>query len=285
MGLTNRLIPTENDPNGILPPAISSATRFPIRRTAPTRKASTSSTACLISNGSLRPHPNARSGMRGEQLFNQVGCAQCHNPSFTTANDPSLEPFLRNKTFAPIPTSCCTTWAWLRTSLLKPGLDSTRCGHHLCGAFVPDAPCGTTDASRRDLHRFDHRCDRRAQRPSERRRGLGPGVRRVVCPRQSRCDCLLGLIGTAEFDMNGDESVDLFDLPSVTGCFNGDGTDQYDADSPCAVADIDQDGDVDETDANWFAQALGAPFDTADCDGDGVLDIVAIASGSGRCRW
>ena len=42
-----------------------------------------------------------RSGMRGEQLFNQVGCAQCHNPSFTTANDPSLEP-LRDALWEPI---------------------------------------------------------------------------------------------------------------------------------------------------------------------------------------
>ena len=101
-------------------------------------------------------------------------------------------------------------------------------------------------------------------------------------PSQDKADVIafLGSLGRAEFDMNGDESVDLFDLPSVTACFNGDGTDQYDADSPCAVADIDQDGDVDATDAAWFAQALGAPFDTADCDGDGVLDIVAIASGN-----
>ena len=78
-------------------------------------------------------------------------------------------------------------------------------------------------------------------------------------PSQDKADVIafLGSLGRAEFDMNGDESVDLFDLPSVTACFNGDGTDQYDADSPCAVADIDQDGDVDETDANWFAQALG----------------------------
>ena len=99
---------------------------------------------------------------------------------------------------------------------------------------------------------------------------------------QDKADVIafLGSLGRAEFDMNGDESVDLFDLPSVTGCFNGEGTDQYDADSPCAVADIDQDGDVDETDANWFAQALGAPFDIADCDADGVLDIVSIVSGS-----
>ena len=99
---------------------------------------------------------------------------------------------------------------------------------------------------------------------------------------QDKADVIafLGSLGRAEFDMNGDESVDLFDLPSVTGCFNGDGTDQYDADSSCAIADIDQDGDVDATDAAWFARALGAPFDTADCDGDGVLDIVAIASGN-----
>ena len=31
-------------------------------------------------------------------------------------------------------------------------------------------------------------------------------------------------------------------------------------------------------------QALGAPFDTADCDGDGVRHV-AIASGNSGCEW
>ena len=282
MGLTNRLIPTENDPNGILPPAISECDTVPDPEDGPDAEGFHFIDRVSDFQRFLAAPPQTpRSGMRGEQLFNQVGCAQCHNPSFTTANDPSLEPFLRNKTIRP----------YSNFLLHNMGLASDFIAQAGAGQYEMRTPPLWGLRTRRPMWHdgrisegtfTDLITDAIAEHNALLSEGVASAQAYDALSAQDKADVIafLGSLGRAEFDMNGDESVDLFDLPSVTGCFNGDGTDQYDADSPCAVADIDQDGDVDETDANWFAQALGAPFDTADCDGDGVLDIVAIVSGS-----
>ncbi len=282
MGLTNRLVPTENDPNGILPPAISECDTVPDPEDGPDAEGFHFIDRVTDFQRFLAAPPQTpRSGMRGEQLFNQVGCAQCHNASFTTSNDPSLEPFLRNQ-------------------VIRPYSDFLLHSMGLAADFIAQAGAGQYEMRTPPLWGL------RTRRPmwhdgrisegtfadlindaiAEHNVLLSEGVASAqaydALSLEDKSDIIafLGSLGRAEFDMNGDESVDLFDLPSFTTCFNGDGTDQYDADSPCAVADIDQDGDVDETDAAWFAQALGSPFDTADCDGDGVLDIVSIASGN-----
>ena len=282
MGLTNRLIPTENDPNGILPPAISECDTVPDPEDGPDAEGFHFIDRVSDFQRFLAAPPQTpRSGMRGEQLFNQVGCAQCHNASFTTANDPSLEPFLRNKTIRP----------YSNFLLHNMGLASDFIAQAGAGQYEMRTPPLWGLRTRRPMWHdgrisegtfTDLITDAIAEHNALLSEGVDSAQAYDALSSQDKIDVIafLGSLGRAEFDMNGDESVDLFDLPSVTGCFNGDGTDQYDANSPCAVADIDQDGDVDETDANWFAQALGAPFDTADCDGDGVLDIVAIASGS-----
>ena len=282
MGLTNRLIPTENDPNGILPPAISECDTVPDPEDGPDAEGFHFIDRVSDFQRFLAAPPQTpRSGMRGEQLFNQVGCAQCHNASFTTANDPSLEPFLRNKTIRP----------YSNFLLHNMGLASDFIAQAGAGQYEMRTPPLWGLRTRRPMWHdgrisegtfTDLITDAIAEHDALLSEGVASAQAYDALSAQDKTDVIafLGSLGRAEFDMNADESVDLFDLPSVTGCFNGDGTDQYDADSPCAIADIDQDGDVDETDASWFAQALGAPFDTADCDGDGVLDIVAIASGS-----
>jgi len=282
MGLTNRLIPTENDPNGILPPAISECDTVPDPEDGPDAEGFHFIDRVSDFQRFLAAPPQTpRSGMRGEQLFNQVGCAQCHNASFTTANDPSLEPFLRNKTIRP----------YSNFLLHNMGLASDFIAQAGAGQYEMRTPPLWGLRTRRPMWHdgrisegtfTDLITDAIAEHDALLSEGVASAQAYAALSAQDKTDVIafLGSLGRAEFDMNGDESVDLFDLPSVTGCFNGDGADQYDADSPCAIADIDQDGDVDETDASWFAQALGAPFDTADCDGDGVLDIVAIASGS-----
>ena len=282
MGLTNRLIPTENDPNGILPPAISECDTVPDPEDGPDAEGFHFIDRVSDFQRFLAAPPQTpRSGMRGEQLFNQVGCAQCHNASFTTANDPSLEPFLRNKTIRP----------YSNFLLHNMGLASDFIAQAGAGQYEMRTPPLWGLRTRRPMWHdgrisegtfTDLITDAIAEHDALLSEGVASAQAYAALSAQDKTDVIafLGSLGRAEFDMNADESVDLFDLPSVTGCFNGDGTDQYDADSPCAIADIDQDGDVDETDASWFAQALGAPFDTADCDGDGVLDIVAIASGS-----
>ena len=49
----------------------------------------------------VQPPQTPRSGMTGETIFNNIGCADCHTPSFITSNDAQLEDAIRNKTIRP----------------------------------------------------------------------------------------------------------------------------------------------------------------------------------------
>ncbi|MAV55411.1 MAG: hypothetical protein CMJ28_05580 [Phycisphaerae bacterium] len=282
MGLTNRLVPTENDPNGILPPTIAECDSVPDPEDGPDAEGFHFIDRVSDFQRFLAAPPQTpRSGMRGEQLFQQVGCTQCHNASFTTSNDPGLEPFLQNKVIRP----------YSDFLLHNMGLASDFIAQSGAGQYEMRTPPLWGLRTRRPMW-HDGRIsegtfadlidDAVAEHDVLLSEGVASAQAYAALPAADKADVIafLGSLGRAEFDMNGDEAVDVFDLSLVTACYNGEGTDQYDADSACAVADIDQDGDVDESDAAWLAQALGAPFDTADCDNDGILDVVEIVSGA-----
>ncbi|WVM93146.1 di-heme oxidoredictase family protein [Halopseudomonas pachastrellae] len=50
---------------------------------------------------------------RGAELFNQIGCAACHTPSYTTGQHERAD--LSEQLSGPTPTCCCMTWGrgWL----------------------------------------------------------------------------------------------------------------------------------------------------------------------------
>ncbi len=105
MGLTNRHIQEENDPNGIRPPDLADCDAVPDPEDS-----------IALGNGIDKefidvvtdfhrflsaPPQTPKSGMTGEALFNQIGCNECHHTSFTTPDDQNLEEAIRNKTVKP----------------------------------------------------------------------------------------------------------------------------------------------------------------------------------------
>jgi hypothetical protein len=92
----------------------------------------------------------------------------------------------------------------------------------------------------------------------------------------------LDSLGRAEFDSDGDidpltgtVDIDLNDFNFFRGCYEGG---PYDADDPCAIGDIDQDGEVDLFDFSYFLQAYDLP--TPDCNGNMVIDLQDILVGT-----
>ena len=111
MGITNRFLPFDNDPNGIDPPELAGCDTVPDDPTGMTYEDNLD-----LGNGVDRefidvvtdfqrfmvpPPQTPRSGMAGEALFAQIGCADCHVPTFVTADDPGLEDVLRNREIHP----------------------------------------------------------------------------------------------------------------------------------------------------------------------------------------
>ena len=97
MGLSNRFLPFDNAPNGdedLL--AICDTVADP--EDFPDKEGYEFIDRVTDFQRFLAPPPQTpRSGMSGEVIFNQIGCNVCHTPSFTTADDPKLEPQLRNQ--------------------------------------------------------------------------------------------------------------------------------------------------------------------------------------------
>ncbi|MFB3138386.1 MAG: di-heme oxidoredictase family protein, partial [Phycisphaerales bacterium] len=107
MGLTNRFITQENDPNGINPPELVDCDLVPDDRYEDNvslgngmNKEFIDVTADFMRFSAPAPQ-TPKSGMTGEALFISIGCADCHLPQFTTADDPSLEDAIRNKVIHP----------------------------------------------------------------------------------------------------------------------------------------------------------------------------------------
>ena len=83
-------------------------------------------------------------------------------------------------------------------------------------------------------------------------------------------------LGRREFDTNSDRAVDLVDFEYFAACFSIDVV--ISPDDPCAINDIDQDGDVDLDDFGFFLKAYDGTIE--DCNCDGTSDFSDILNGS-----
>ncbi|MDG1454710.1 MAG: hypothetical protein P8R38_00735, partial [Planctomycetota bacterium] len=62
-------------------------------------------------------------------------------------------------------------------------------------------------------------------------------------------------------------------------CWTGDAPGSFDADSPCAIHDLDQDGDVDSIDLEGLEQVFLGTVE--DCDLNGTWDLIEILTQGG----
>ena len=274
MGLTNRLVLTENDPNGDLPPDISECDFV----ADPEDNTTLGDGEELIDRFTdfqrflAAPPQTPKSGMTGEALFAQVGCTDCHVACFFTPDDVNLEDALRDKK-------------------LQPYSDFLLHDMGLAGDFIVQGDAGSREVRTtplwgirvrnplwHDARFIDGTIEQRildsinehdvllseAAAAGQAFSGLsGADQNRIV-------DFLLSL-GQAEFDADGDNDVDLDDFGPFHACFDGGA---ITPDDDCAVHDIDQDGDADFDDFNDFLAGYVGP--RRDCDDNGVLDLIDI---------
>jgi len=278
MGLTNRILMEENDPNGIREPELADCDDVP----DPEDNVELGNGVEFIDAVTdfqrflAAPPQTPRSGMTGEMIFDSTGCTQCHTPQFTTRDDPALEDAIRNKVIRPYsdfllhdmgiaadfiaqgeaqPREIRTTPLWnVRTR--DPMWHDGRFGG------------GTFEERIRDSIAEHGAIGSEAQ-------GVVADWNALSAGEQDAVIAFLDSLGRREFDHDGDDQVVFGDFLAFEACFFADGP--YDADDPCAISDINQDGDVDEIDFGSFLLVYAGPMD--DCNGNGVLDIIDIIEG------
>jgi hypothetical protein len=276
MGLSNRLIPFDNDPNGMMDPPLESCDTVP----DPEDFADENGREFIdrvtdFQRFLAQPPQTPRSGMAGEAIFNQIGCVQCHARDFITPDDPALEEAFRGIELRPysdfllhdmglaadfIPEGDATAQE-LRTPPLW-GLRRRLALWH-DGRFT-----GGTFESRVVLAIEEHGAflSEGAESAAEWAALSGEDKDAVLA--------FLASLGRPEFDATGDDRVLLADFVNFAECHGQTGITPDDA---CAIHDLDQDGDVDEVDLEGFLSVYDGPFE--DCNGNGISDLADIING------
>ncbi len=287
LGITNRFRGQDSDPNGDNPPSLAAPDNCD---TIPDPEDGVS-----FGNGIDRefidvvtdfqrflaaPPQTPRSGMAGEQRFVAIGCADCHVPAFITGCDEQIEQALRCRTITPysdfllhdmglngepIPQGAAgsgevkTPPLWgltLRPALWHDGrFNSGAFAERTLGAIAAhDDGLGLSEAA-----------------------AAAQAFESLPAAEKAAVLSFLGSLGRREFDVNLDHDVTIVDFHFFGGpdafatCF---GSGPVTADDPCALHDVDRDGEVDDADLEVFLSVYAGQ--RSDCNANDVLDMIDI---------
>lgn len=272
MGFTNRLLPDELAPNGDQA-LLDACDTVADPEDQPDENGLEFIDRVTTYQRYLAPPPQTpKSGMTGEAIFNNVGCAACHSPALTTADDPALESFLRNRDFKPYGDFLLHCMGTLGDGVRLA--DAFECemktpplwGLRWRQAMLHDGRAGSGDFEARVTTAItEHGLFGEAS----------DSMALFAALPQNEKDSLiqfLDSLGRIEFDYDGDEDVDLNDFRVFKECFEQQSV--IVPDDACAIGDIDQDGDADLNDAAFLMQALDVTPD--DCNNNGIADLIEI---------
>ena len=254
LGFTNHLLPTEAAPNGNRA-LLEKCDSVPDPEDRPDSSGFTYVDRVTHFQRYLAAPPQTpRSGMRGEQVFDRIGCAACHVPAWRTADDPSLEAALRHRLFKPYSDFLLHDMGRLGDGIVQGDATGREFRTTPLWGFRFRFPVlhdgrvsGVTSAERaiRCIEAHDGEAE-----PSVRAyRELGKQERNQLI-------AFLDSLGRVEFDQDGDNDVDLNDWSFFVGCSTRPAEGKYSPDDRCRIVDIDGDGDVDLVDFALLQQAF-----------------------------
>ena len=275
LGLTNRLLPNENAPNGNLA-LLAQYDNVPDPEDGPDANGLHAIDRLTHFQRYLAPPPQTpRTGTTGEAIFTSVGCADCHVAEWTTSADPTLEAALRGK-------------------VIRPYSDFLLHDMGLAADFIGDGQASGQEIRTPSLWGMRTRDplwhDGRIVGGTLHSRVLGPGgvidqhaqfgseawtsaQAFQVLPYADQLAVVdfLDSLGRLEFDADGDGHRDQADLAAFRLAYGGG---PYLPDDPEAVFDIDQNGLVDHVDLAAFALVY-----EPDCNANGTNDLADVVTG------
>ena len=271
MGITSSILPADNPPQGDLALlAICDAVSDP--EDQPDAQGVTFIERITDFQRFLAPPPQTpRSGMTGEVIFNQVGCAACHNPGYTTGNAP--EAALTNREIRPYSDYLLHDMGSLGDGIVQGAATETEMRTPSLWGVRSRSPLlhdGRVTAG--DL---DTRVAEAVSYHGGEGQASADAYALLSASDQALVVAFIDSLGRAEFDGNGDAIIDLLDVPGFIDCYVTDAV--ISPDDPCAVHDIDQDGDVDDIDLGFFEAAFQGD---GDCDNNGQFDVFQFVQGT-----
>ena len=269
IGITNRLVPEENAPNGDLGLLASCDTVQDPEDGPDGQGFDFIDRVTDFQRFLAAPPQTPRSGMLGELYFSITGCADCHTPSLTTSDDAALEPALRSKS-------------------IRPYSDFLLHDMGAAADFIEQGDAGATEIRTtplwglrtRDPLWHDGRIaggtlENRLLAAIAEHDALGSeasvSAQNFAGLPQFLKDALIAFLdslGRAEFDHDGDGDRDQADYLALLNCFSGPGF-FYGPDDACAIFDVDLDGDVDADDQALFVVAADGQAGSVP-DGSGI---------------
>lgn len=274
MGLTNRLEPTEAAPNGNYE-LLAQCDLVADPEDGPDEGGFDFIDRVTHFQRYLGPPPQTpRSGMTGELVFNAIGCAKCHTPEFTTANDATIEVAIRGKTVRPY-----SDFLLHDMGLLADGIPQ---GEASGGEFRTPTLWNlrTRNAMLHDGSAAGGSFEDRvtdailAHGPFGEGASAAAAFSNLSAKEQGQLIAFLDSLGRLEFDLDGNSHVDFFDFLLIRECAGR----VFDADDACAIADVDQNGVVDGIDFDLFETVYEGAIE--DCDRNGVWDLKDIFLGN-----
>ena len=285
MGLTNRVIPVETPANGVIANLGCDLVRgdwptdaSPVPEDKPDPKNGLQFIDAVTGfQRYLAPPPQSpRRGMSGERVFVELGCAKCHVPEFTTADDAKLESALRNRT-------------------IRPYSDFLL---HDMGATADGFPEGEATRSEmrtpplwnlrtRPVMMHDGETDsmpslaKKIEFAVSNHGGEGEAARTAYLTRLERNPAeiaqlvaFLDSLGRDDYDANGDGVVDGRDLAIIAPRALTPGVHP---DDPWAVADLDGNGTIDAGEMDQLQTLVTGGGVASDCNGNSDKDWRDIA--------
>jgi len=273
MGLTNRLSPVENAPNGDFARlVICDEVADPEDNMMPGMDF-----IDMVTDFQryLAPPPQTpKFGMAGEAIFNQVGCTKCHVAQYTTSTNPALEDSIRGKTIRPY----CDFMLHDMGSLADGISDGDATEHEmrtptLWGVrrrdpMLHDASVGGGTFTSRVTNAIA------AHGPFGEGAASAAAFEALASVDKVKLVKFLDSLGRVEFDFDGDNIIDIQDFFALRVCI-AQGTTNPDDD--CAIADVDQNGVVNAADVDLFLLAFDGEI--LDCNRNGFADLRDIALG------
>jgi hypothetical protein len=268
MGLTNRVFPDENAPNGdsVLLAACDALPDPEDNGPMPQFIDDVTDFQRLLA----APPQTPRAGMSGALLFAAIGCADCHTPTHFTGQSPI---------------------ASLAHQVIRPHSDFLLHDMGTLGDGIEQGQAGTTEmrtpplwgVRQRDpmLHdgrigggTFTERIENVIAEHAAGGSEGAPSAASYAALLRAEKDAViqyLDSLGRAEFDHDGNNRVLNTDFLEFAMCFDGG---PYTPDDACAISDIDADGDVDLDDYDFFEIAYDLPL--PDCNMNLVIDFREI---------
>ena len=274
MGFTNRVLPDEVDPNGAAPPNLIDCDGVADPEDGP--EGGIPGNPHFIDRVTdfqrlLAPPPQTpRNGMSGEALFNSFGCAACHVSTWTTGA--AAESALALKTIKPYSDFLLHNMGGLGDGIEQGDAGTTEMrtpmlwGLRIRQVLLHDgrASAGVFEDRVREAIEWHDLPGSEAQTSAQNFLTARASDRAALV-------AFLDSLGRREFDHNGNGNVDSFDLAVFRTCEGGG---PYSPDDPCAISDVDQDGDVDDDDFALFLTVYNGSQD--DCNANLINDATDI---------